>query len=687
MHSVLPWRIDMITRLKRILLIFIFGAACLGAAYLAMTVYADTPSAGKTKKAVEAADAATKKADGTWWAAAGAAAEAGSGTKYPDNEAGREATAADSYADSKEEQAESALKAAAEARLKACKSGTAEDGKAAADAEKTAREREAEADAAAADADKADAKADPYGKQLQKKKRAAGRALRAAFKAAIAAICFARQCVQLMDESSEQNKQKKQETIQTIDGLESSTNQMFALGQPARGEVQTAQGLHRISFDTLQGRVIVNLPDDMRAGDTISGSVMAEPKGQTPEERARNMSPMRDRKIQIVTGKKPDGTSDVHVEVAITATVSPFTFTLPPNSPLTLPLKSVSSGSSDGLGITLTNTSGSFNVGGSTTVPIQLVNLSLQSVVPLQVPTIGQQGRPIEIIGPFDGNTANTRLMYGPARSSIQDFEKNTENVSGGFGLIRPLAESPRKCVFEAPHNLNGPIEILIQDRLVTPTTKPFREIGVNLSAPKTNLLKGEKTTLMVEVNGLAGIDKPVPLTLESHGAITMEGGMFQPLVIQPSEVGADGRYTTARGITGVQTGAWEATATVVTLPPLIRLLDPSPPRQLLINSVTGHYDFCGGPGEKFSGDGQVKADGCSFYFFQDSNERVLMGALNACDFSNRYWVFAGGLPSATVDLRVRVDNANPPKPRVYFNQLSRPAPPVQDVSAFATCP
>jgi hypothetical protein len=81
-----------------------------------------------------------------------------------------------------------------------------------------------------------------------------------------------------------------------------------------------------------------------------------------------------------------------------------------------------------------------------------------------RLPSMGQQGRPVEIFGPFDGNFSNTMLAYGPARSTAQDFEKHTENVSGGFGLIRPLAESPRKMVCEAPNNVTGPIALNLKE-------------------------------------------------------------------------------------------------------------------------------------------------------------------------------------------------------------------------------
>jgi hypothetical protein len=84
-----------------------------------------------------------------------------------------------------------------------------------------------------------------------------------------------------------------------------------------------------------------------------------------------------------------------------------------------------------------------------------------------------------------------------------------------------------------------------------------------------------------------------VPLTITYRGVIIMEGGPYQPLVIQPSQVSSDGRYTTTRGITGVQAGGWTATATVVTHPFDFCLQDDSnPARVILWNTFTGDYNF-----------------------------------------------------------------------------------------------
>src|SRR6266850_365805 len=62
----------------------------------------------------------------------------------------------------------------------------------------------------------------------------------------------------------------------------------------AKASVQVKGGLQVITFDIPFARVVVNLPDDMMAGDTISGTVVTEIKGQTNEERERNSKPISD---------------------------------------------------------------------------------------------------------------------------------------------------------------------------------------------------------------------------------------------------------------------------------------------------------------------------------------------------------------------------------------------------------
>lgn len=345
-------------------------------------------------------------------------------------------------------------------------------------------------------------------------------------------------------------------------------------------EVKTSSGLTIVTFIVDPGKITVNLPDDVRAGDTISGTVITEARGSAPEEKARNQKELdgyvldlggtrvqADRPRFVWTPNIPQTAVPVRYELKIVEVLGRQIPTTQAGAIITPEPKITQPG--------MTST-------GAVITPDPKVTSTFI------IPPLGQAGRLIVIAGPFDGNSSNTSL-----RTTVQDFEKNTENVSGGFGLI---AESPRKAVFQAPTNSTGTHELTLKEGN-TETKGTYRNVGVNLSAPKTNLLKGERTTLTVEVNGLQGITRPVPLTLRSDGVITMEGGVYQPLIITPSKVGADGRYSTTRGITGIETGGWSATATVVTHPFDACLQDDNNGNSLIFDPKTGDYIFSQAPG------------------------------------------------------------------------------------------
>jgi plastocyanin len=75
------------------------------------------------------------------------------------------------------------------------------------------------------------------------------------------------------------------------------------------------------------------------------------------------------------------------------------------------------------------------------------------------------------------------------------------------------------------------------------------------------------------------------------------------------------------------------------------------------------------------------------FYFFAASNLEMLVKVLNACSLpgSSRYWVFFAA--TTNVELGVTVTDTQNGTVKSYFNPLGRPALPVQDTNAFATCP
>ncbi|MFL6196974.1 MAG: vanadium-dependent haloperoxidase, partial [Thermoanaerobaculia bacterium] len=78
-------------------------------------------------------------------------------------------------------------------------------------------------------------------------------------------------------------------------------------------------------------------------------------------------------------------------------------------------------------------------------------------------------------------------------------------------------------------------------------------------------------------------------------------------------------------------------------------------------------------------------ADSGSFWFFSPDNTELAVKVLNACNGFDRYWVYASGLTD--VETLIKVTDTHTGRVRQYFNPQGRAFAPVQDTSAFATCP
>ncbi len=73
------------------------------------------------------------------------------------------------------------------------------------------------------------------------------------------------------------------------------------------------------------------------------------------------------------------------------------------------------------------------------------------------------------------------------------------------------------------------------------------------------------------------------------------------------------------------------------------------------------------------------------FWFFDQNNVEVVFKLVNACGVNGQYWFFAAGLTNVQVDITV-TDTKNG-KSRTYSNPQGVAFVPIQDTSAFATCP
>jgi plastocyanin len=73
------------------------------------------------------------------------------------------------------------------------------------------------------------------------------------------------------------------------------------------------------------------------------------------------------------------------------------------------------------------------------------------------------------------------------------------------------------------------------------------------------------------------------------------------------------------------------------------------------------------------------------FFFFSPGNLEMLIKTLNGCGLNDKLWVFYAA--TTNVEFTLTLTDTMTGKVKVYFNPLGTAAAPVQDTSAFATCP
>jgi hypothetical protein len=289
-------------------------------------------------------------------------------------------------------------------------------------------------------------------------------------------------------------------------------------------------GLQTATFDTFKGTVTVNLPEDIVAGDTFSGTVIAEPDGDSDKKKEKNRNELAGYVFEL--GEHPrgavgDGRLKLDVpEAARTAT---------------LILREVRKGK-PGREV------------GRVEIPVRE---TAPEIPDFSLPTLAQQNVPLRVSGPFDG-----------------DLDSSVLTIGGVDAL--PLAESPRGAIFRSPINVSGVAPITLHERGEPVAEGQVRNIATNLSAPKSNLHKGESTTLTTLVTGLEDLDEEVPLRLRfwPQTIISVQGGYDHVKTIRPEDVAADGTYSFGVRVTGIAPGGWGAS---------VRVKVPEP-------SVVDHY-------------------------------------------------------------------------------------------------
>ncbi len=233
--------------------------------------------------------------------------------------------------------------------------------------------------------------------------------------------------------------------------------------------IQKSNGLETVEFDTLTGTVEVNLPDDLSATDTISGTVLVEPKGETKEEIAQNEDTLRGYVVEIEktqeveeppTEKKPPAKppSTNKPPNAIPPVCKPPVITNKPPQIYVVP------GCTPTYTTRIPNGCGTIRIvirnrGGDAVCNQQVTcNPKPPACPPTRIPTQGTCGTPLRIPGRCDGRSSTSRVTINGSNCPV-------------------LAESPRQQVCGTPLTTTGTCNIVRNEQGVrtcgTITMKP----------------------------------------------------------------------------------------------------------------------------------------------------------------------------------------------------------------------
>jgi hypothetical protein len=285
---------------------------------------------------------------------------------------------------------------------------------------------------------------------------------------------------------------------------------VFAAARPpgASAALATGSGLYRVVFLVPEGKINVNVPNDVATGDTILALVYPAPAGRNQQEVDRNAAALAGYTVESAGSRMVSG--------------GRLRWTIParlPSGVATIRLR-------DRKGEVLT-----------------------QCGVPV-TPSGGEVRRP--------PNTARFVLPLGArAGGAVSLWGSFPEDVVpairvGGFAAL-VIAQSPRRIVFVSPPDAVGATTLEVKFGAGAAVTGPLRILAVQSSATRNELVRGQRATLTVRVSGLQGLTPSavVVLSNQSPASVALEGGVLQRIAIPAAEIRPDGTWQLTRTLTG----------------------------------------------------------------------------------------------------------------------------------------
>ena len=144
--------------------------------------------------------------------------------------------------------------------------------------------------------------------------------------------------------------------------------------------------------------------------------------------------------------------------------------------------------------------------------------------------------------------------------SNMVDPRFHKLRVFLGNGEVPVLAASSADAIIPINYETLGLTELKIKSDNID-FKRPFRVLKLDLSADSLNLLAKQSTTVHIVVHGLENLHVSAHMKIVVTGTVTMTGP--SEVEIKPSDISANGTYTTSRALYAVSAGSFGVNVTV----------------------------------------------------------------------------------------------------------------------------